>query len=291
MNENYKKIEPLIKTDFERKLLKAVFITLEDKENELRFNNFSSSLRELSRHILHRLSPDEHLLECTWYKNEIVDKEYGITRAQRIKYAIQGGLSDDYLEDILKLSFDKEIKEVVKSINSLNKYTHVNEQTFGISDLSLTEKVNDTSDKFLSFFKSIINCRDATINRMEETIAESLIEHTINECIDEIDELSTHHNIESISIDRIHITEINSAKLIVEVDGSLDVRQQWGSSGDVCRGDGLVAYNSFPFSSILKTEIKVLPRYLIEIDKFNSETEPEISDNEIARMIADSEND
>lgn len=285
MNENYKKIELLVKTDFERELLKAVFLNLEDTGNKLKYNNFSYSLRELLRHILYRISPNEHILNCTWYKDKSVDKENGITRRQRIKYAIQGGLSDVYLKDKLELSFDYLTNEVVKSINSLSKFTHVNEKTFGISNEALRERVDETADKFLNFFNSIISCRNAIINRMEENISESINEHTVTECIEEIDMLSTHHNIESISIDKIHITEINSVELTIEVDGSLDVRQQWGSNGDVKKGDGLVSYESFPFSSILKSEIKVLPEYSIEIEKFNANTELEISDCEINRMI------
>lgn len=46
----------LIKTQFEQELCEAAFDNLQTK-SKLRFNNFAYSIRELSRHILHRLAP------------------------------------------------------------------------------------------------------------------------------------------------------------------------------------------------------------------------------------------
>ncbi|MCG8411309.1 MAG: hypothetical protein MI739_08495 [Bacteroidales bacterium] len=92
-----------IETDFELNLLKACHANLNQLSNDLRFNNYAYSLRELSRHLLKRLAPDKNLLLCSWYKNEIEGKENGITRNQRVKYAIQGGLSDTFIAEELKL--------------------------------------------------------------------------------------------------------------------------------------------------------------------------------------------
>ncbi|WP_414863271.1 hypothetical protein [Pseudomonas chlororaphis] len=41
---------------------------LEDKQNKLRFNNFAYAMRELARHVLKRLAPDDKVLKCAWYK-------------------------------------------------------------------------------------------------------------------------------------------------------------------------------------------------------------------------------
>ncbi|POY36268.1 hypothetical protein C3K47_10965 [Solitalea longa] len=68
-----------------------------DKGNKLRFNNFAYGIRELSRHILHNLSPDKEVINCVWYKND--SKKPGqLTRAERVKYAIQKGLPDKFVE-------------------------------------------------------------------------------------------------------------------------------------------------------------------------------------------------
>ena len=69
------KIERAIKRyldgDFEKRLISSCLKNLLDTNNELRFNNFAYSIRELSRHILHRLAPDEKVLNCSWYSNQI----------------------------------------------------------------------------------------------------------------------------------------------------------------------------------------------------------------------------
>lgn len=279
--KNLKKIKLLTETTFEKDLLNAVFQNLNDKTNTLRYNNFAYSLRELSRHFLKRLAPDEQVLKCSWYKNEIQNKDNGITRRQRIVYAIQGGLSDAYLRDELNLSFNDKITEILKSISSLSKFTHINKDTFNINGEVLINMVNDTSNKFLSLFKLITACNNSLIKKIEERIAEKIDEHTVNECIEEIDELSTHHNIEFSNIDRMSICMINSSEIKLKIEGYLHVRQQWGSNRDVRNDEGFVQKNNFSFSSILTLIIPKLPEYVINMTNFQVDTRFEDYDAEI----------
>jgi hypothetical protein len=55
-------------------------------------------MRELFGHTLHALAPDANVTKCEWFKR--VPKTNGPTRRQRAKYATQGGLSDDYIDEI-----------------------------------------------------------------------------------------------------------------------------------------------------------------------------------------------
>ena len=95
--DTIKNIHSLIETDFERSLADAAFSQLEDNDNKLRLNNFAYSLRELSRHILHRLAPDDMVKSTCWFKPTDKKNPDAITRSQRMKYAIQRGLSDEFL--------------------------------------------------------------------------------------------------------------------------------------------------------------------------------------------------
>ncbi len=47
--------------DFERKVLSAALLSLEQGENPLSLNNFATAIRELSRNVLQRLAPDNEV--------------------------------------------------------------------------------------------------------------------------------------------------------------------------------------------------------------------------------------
>jgi hypothetical protein len=64
----------------------------------IRLNQFAAAMRELFGHTLHALAPDANVTKCEWFKR--VPKTNGPTRRQRAKYATQGGLSDDYIDEI-----------------------------------------------------------------------------------------------------------------------------------------------------------------------------------------------
>lgn len=115
MTVTIEKVNELLKSDFEKQLFKASLKNLNDSSNELRYHNFCYSIRELSTHFLHSLSPDALVKNCSWFK---VETDNGRpTRAQRIKFSIQGGMLDETLEIMgFDLDFQKEtIKEVIIS--------------------------------------------------------------------------------------------------------------------------------------------------------------------------------
>lgn len=142
-------MEEILESEFEVELFKAATYNLNQKENKLRYNNFAYSIRELSRHFLYRLAPEENVKHCSWFKEETEDGKP--TRTQRIKYAIQGGISDNMLN---LLGFDsnnlnEEIRAIKKTIDSLSKYTHINPETFDID----SKDVDEMSAKVLGDFK------------------------------------------------------------------------------------------------------------------------------------------
>lgn len=76
----------------------------------MRFNNFAYSIRELSRHFLNTLAPEEDLVLCSWYTAE--PEKGKITRGQTIKYAIAGGLLDNDIDDLIGLGILDEAKKI-----------------------------------------------------------------------------------------------------------------------------------------------------------------------------------
>ena len=249
--------EALLKTPFEKELCKAAFDNLE-VVNKLRFNNFAYSIRELSRHILYRLAPDKDIKLCTWYKPS--KNKYGdfvISRADRINYAIHGGFDNNVLAAMgLKSSIEQARKTMLDSIDDLNKYTHVNENTFDVPESEVETLADKVIGSFNGFVDVMTNIRRKVISHLENEINHEILIATLYETYSEIDILSTHSSIENYYIDSILVDDITSQDVSFTINGTVDVRLQYGSDGDQRRDDGYVTNRSFPFKADVSAEIK-----------------------------------
>lgn len=273
-DKTIKKLESLVSNDFEKKLLHACFKNLQN-ENELRFNNFAYSIRELSRHFLKTLSPDNDVKKCVWYKNETKDINV-ISRGERIKYAIQGGLTDVFLNrEIVEIDYINDLKsKLVKSIELLNKFTHVNENTFDIPQTQIDKQCLQVISAFESFAEMIKECRQIILSTLEDKITNEVIEKAMWEVSDDIDILATHHTINEIDVENHKLTIIESDEITVEANGTIHVILQYGSDGDLRRGDGHEMEDNFPFSSILKVKLaKKLEKSKVEIESYKVDTD------------------
>lgn len=247
----------LIKTSFEQDLCEAAFDNLQTK-SKLRFNNFAYSIRELSRHILHRLAPSDDVQRCSWYKPTKNEKGViVITRADRINYAIYGGFDNNALSAMgLNGYIENARKNLLASIDSLSKYTHINKDTFDVSDSETSELVNNVIDSFNGFVDCMNDIRQQVVACLEAEINQEILSATIYETYSDIDILSTHSSIENYSIDSITVDIITSQEVVLKVSGSVDVRLQYGSDGDQRRGDGYVTNMDIPYEASVSADIK-----------------------------------
>lgn len=277
-SDKIKKLYKLVTNDFQKRLLDSAIKNLGDDENELQFNNFAYSIRELSRHILHSLSPQKEVLKCKWYRNLIKDTTNGVTRGQRIKYAIQGGLDDNTLNNqVIDIKSVKIAQTtLVKTIELLSKYTHINEDTFDIDSEKVKKLTDDVIDSFIVFVETMKESKSFILRSIEDNLSEEVIQHTLENQTDEVDMLSTHQEIDEINIDEIKITKIGADKIDIKTIGSLDIILQYGSSGDQRRGDGHRMTMNFPFECIMyatfKKKIKfskiMIESFEVNTDKF-----------------------
>ena len=94
-------VKARLTTEFHRNVFAAVIQSFELYDNPLRVNDFATGLRELTRLVLDYNAPEKSIKACAWYVEE--KNEQGkvvITRAQRIKYAVQAGLPDDFVTSV-----------------------------------------------------------------------------------------------------------------------------------------------------------------------------------------------
>lgn len=243
-------------TGFEQDLFKAAIANVDDVNNRLRLNNFAYSMRELTRHVLERLAPDAEVRQAPWFEVEDKNKPDMITRAQRIKYAVQGWLSDEYMENVLKIDHAEDDKLFRKSIDTLSKYTHVNSQTFYINPVEVTEQSLEVLGSVQVFLMTVAEARLRVQRAAIDCIDEQMIEQFYYETHNEMDMLSTHQEVLGYMVTGINCKHHDNATITLEVTGKVQVRLQWGSDGDMRRGEGYAAKMIFPFTSTLIASYK-----------------------------------
>lgn len=239
---------------FERELYQAALANLEDENNKLRFNNFAYAMRELVRHVLYRLGPDQSVTQCIWYKNETQNPN-GVSRRQRAYFAVQGGLSDDYLRKTLRIDSNQIHKSLIKAVDNLSKFTHIEPETFGLEVNEVNQHVTQALDAVSNLFATIDECRRQIVERLWEHIDDSVIDKALRETIGAIDELATHHCIDEVYTDKVTVNAIDHERIHFTATGSISCELQWGSNSDLRRGEGAVMSESYPFTCQLSSPV------------------------------------
>ncbi|QRQ63462.1 pPIWI-associating nuclease domain-containing protein [Sphingobacterium multivorum] len=255
MKKSIIKIQSILTDKFEQELFEASVSSLEDMGNKIRFNNFAYSIRELSRHFLHRLAPDEIVKSCRWFKQETENGKP--SRAQRIKYAIQGGIDDELLKlfGIEFSSLQKSAKAIKNSIDSLSRYTHINEEDFNLSDVEVTKRSVGILADFETFVEAINSCREQVMNLVEDKIEDEAIDAIISTSFENVDSLAQHYSLDAASVLGYWVEEISAEEIVVAVEGEVEVTLSWGSSSDRRNGDGHEVEDTFPFGTRIRYSI------------------------------------
>lgn len=241
---------------FEQELFLAAIANVDDTSNKLRLNNFAYSMRELIRVVLERLAPDAEVVNAPWFNPNDKDHPNKVTRSQRIKYAIQGWLSDDYVTDTLRIGHQDNDKDLRKNIDELSKYTHVTESTFNIEPVKITELALGVLCNVQLFLMNVAEARYQVQRAAIDCIDEEMIEEFYYNVQNDIDILATHHEILAYTVTGINLKDQDNASITLEAIGNVQVRLQWGSDRDMRRGDGYETEISFPFSSTLIASYK-----------------------------------
>lgn len=241
------KVKPRLANDFQRRLLAATMQSVLDESNPLRLNNFSSSFRELFRHVLVELAPDHQVAATSWF---VPDEKNGgrVTRAQKVNFVVHGGLDPAYVEDELGIDIVAERKALLNTIDQLNKYTHVNEDSFGSNPEDVERQAFAACEALQSFLDCADEARNLLCSRVEEQVHDDVVSEAISATILSLDEIATHHCIDEINVHQIEVLSMDHAEIQFTAYGSVGVQLQFGSNSDVRRGDGAVIRDSYPLT-------------------------------------------
>jgi hypothetical protein len=240
--------------DFSGQLLTGSLLVIRDQGNPIRLSQFATAMRELFTYTLHTLAPDENVTHCAWFDQE--PNTNGPTRRQRAKYATQGGLSDEYVEgigvDVAHLH-----DEAIAAINEMSKYTHVRPDTVVEDQGEIDTFVADAMTALLGLFSSFDHCRATVVDALVDKIDDAAVNALVAETLLSVDELSSHHSVDEVYVDKMRIVSLTNDKIYFEVKGSLGAELQWGSNSnsDLRRGDGATLEQSFPFTVTMQSPV------------------------------------
>jgi len=278
-------------SDFERGVYDAAFKSFSQLDNPLRVNNYATALRELGRIHLEAQAPDERIKQCAWFEQKYNElNKPVIERAQRIKYAVQGELEDEFVKETLGIEIEETVKAYTKLVSRLSSFTHITPKKFDISEDEADELAEEASDVFENLFRLIEERRDETRRAAESEAQDALRDMLYGEVHEELDRMSTHSSVTGVHLYGFKIISMDSKKIKYSGHGNVDVRLQYGSDSDVRRDDGHVSSDSFPLmcefeaDTCAPLDISVVPGTLVietisfyepQFEEYENEEAPE----------------
>lgn len=236
-------IAGFLTADFEQKLFTASLGFLDLTDNPLRFNAFAFSLRELLRHVMDRLAPDASVKECRWFAQDPSIEDGRLTRFQRFKYAVQRGLDDAFVADVLNFSVIDYWPEVRASIDSLSKLTHVGPNTFGLGAEEVKMQADGMIEALWTIFAAIEELSSELESLLHDHINQAVVAASLRETNAQIDILSSNSVFEGAEISNWEITSIDSREILFSGEGAAHVFLEWGRGKDRAQ-----IFDEFPFS-------------------------------------------
>ncbi|MQX40360.1 hypothetical protein GHK58_34000 [Sinorhizobium meliloti] len=244
---------------FMKTVLDGAFLVGES-ENPIRGNLCAAALRELTGHVLHVMAPDQLVTACSWFV--LVPDTKGPTRKQRVTYIVQGALPADFVEKVLKLDLGKVARPLLRTIESLNRSTHVREETILDDDEDIRVLVDDTLDGLLNIYDAARICREEVHNALRMEVFDAVLDTLLSETLQELDELSTHTTVDGHEIGDYTINFADNEFIELAVDGTVYVELQYGSNSDVRKDMGAVLPDSYPYRATMKSRM-LEPQHII----------------------------
>lgn len=240
--------------------------------NSMRVNLFACAIRELFRIVVAEMASDSDVRCCDWFVPDKTAKN-GVTRKDRLRYAVHGGIAPDYVLDILNVDVEGSLKSATKLVNTLNRFTHVGEKTLAVSVTEANRVFRDSLQTVNELFGLIEELQRTVWQHLHDALVSEVSEALFQNVFDALDELSTHTSVDEAHVDDFQITRIDACEIIIEGAGIVDVRLQYGSNSDLKKDIGVISSDGFPFkftarSSVLEpNEIMLSPN---EIDFDNT---------------------
>jgi ABC-type transporter Mla MlaB component len=228
-------------------MLEGAVASYRDVSNPLRMANAGNALREMLGRFLNEVAPDKRVKNAPWFKPDSTSRS-GVTRRHRIEFSIFGNLDKDKFPSGFTNQSEQLADELIKDISGLNSYTHVNEKSLAREDSEAFGLFASVIQKFILLISAIESARMLVEEDLTIRIQEQLDDLFTSDFFDELDCLSTHTRPQGACDVEVISVSFDETTVNFSGSGSVDCDLQYGSDGDVRRGDGVECSASFPFS-------------------------------------------
>lgn len=255
--------------EFHHQLYAAALGNLGDLDNPLRFNNFAYALRELINSIFTQRAPKAEVVQCSWYEDEVgrPNIKDAVTKIQHARYVVQGGFSDEYVANELKLDLSPERNAIRDSLTELSKYTHVQKTTFNLPGHEVDALVQRSIDALTGLAMAMVNCHGKIAHSLYEAIEEQAINEVVSDSLEAVDSIAPHYSLEGVSVHFSRVERITHDTVHLVAGGFIDIQLQWGSNSDVRRGEGLLKDEWLEFRCNLSCSVENPTAESLEVEE------------------------
>ncbi len=213
-------ISTALQDSFEKDLLAAAVAYLDREDDLLRFSSFCYSIRELLRHVLSRLSPDEQVKACAlWYEPETSS---GIPSSrQRLFYAIWGGMSQHLLREVLNIDIRKSWNDIRVSFKTISSTAHITPETINISHEECKRQGQELLKSLSTIFSQISACREDIANSLQQYIDGKLLDTFISISFSELNLNNSRVVVHSSRLTSFKVVNIDSHAIYIEGNGTV----------------------------------------------------------------------
>ncbi|MGQ3230501.1 MAG: hypothetical protein ACT6R2_16615 [Blastomonas fulva] len=283
------KMEDLAVDDFSLRVIRGAGRVLADRENPLRLNLFAAASRMLLEHLMGTLAPIEQVEACWWYAPQ--PDTFKPTRAQRIRFCLRGGLSDEFVRDELSIDPKPMEASLVRAYSELSKHVHGRFETVVDDPAEQDAEAKKIVIAIGAFLSGYWDARTQLLDPLAESLDSEAVDALLSETILNVDELASHHSVEDVYVHETKIESIGAEWVRYRTTGSVDVVLQWGSNSDLRNGDGAESEQTFPFVCTFEVPVE-RPHDITDAevqwgvdtsswtDLFNNDEFDELSDDE-----------
>ena len=192
------------------------------------------------------VAPDQTLQKASWFVPDATSKT-GVTRAHRLRYAIYGALPKESYSGNFVIQADLLGKELIGAIDKLSKFTHVTAEILEKLEADAAPMLARVLQRFLQLIEAVRTGHELVMDGLTVEIQECLDGIFQDYTFDELDSLSSHTRADLVEDTQVKIERFDDEWIYFAGTGTINVELQYGSNGDVRRGDGIEADDAYPF--------------------------------------------
>jgi hypothetical protein len=124
----------------------------------------------------------------------------------------------------------------------------VNPATFGVPAGEVDARFADACAALQNVLETAEFARKTLVAALECTVESEVVRTVLQETVASVDYIASHHFIDEVSLDSVHVLHIGASEIEFVAQGTLEVELQWGSNSDVSNDLGAVGNDSFPLT-------------------------------------------